>query len=140
MSRFWLNWLNVWCLAVAIFGVVLAGGGFEATSGPVRMVFEQLKGPGGTELTAPVRFLLGVLGPISVGWSLTFYAAMRAVQQLDKAAARPIWILLVASVACWFFVDSAVSVHTGFWRNTIPNAVLMGTFLVPVIRSGVLKK
>ena len=31
MSTFWRNWLLVWSVGVLIFGVVLAGGAFEAT-------------------------------------------------------------------------------------------------------------
>jgi len=139
MSRFWRNWLTVWCCATALFGIILAGGGFEATSGPVRLVFNSLQGPGELDLNAHMRFILGVLGPITVGWSLTMWTAIKVTLQLDRQAARPIWMLLIASVACWFIVDSCVSINTGFWRNTIPNVAYMATFLLPIVRSGVLK-
>ena len=139
MTGFWRNWLVVWCLSVGLFGVVLAGGGFEATSGPIRLFFVFLNGPGELELDAYMRFSLGVLGPITIGWSLTLYAVMKAANQLEKRAARPIWILVTASVACWFVFDSMLSVYTGFWRNTIPNVIYMAAFLLPIFRSGVLK-
>jgi len=140
MSGFWWKWMTGWCWAVAFFGIVLAGGGLEVTSGPVRIFFDLLNGPGELDLDAYMRFSLGVLGPITVGWSLTVMAAMKAANQLEEQAAKPIWVLVVASVACWFVLDSFLSVHTGFWRNTIPNLIYMAAFLLPVIRSGVLSK
>lgn len=31
MSAFWRSWLNVWAWVVIVFGLVLAGGGLDAT-------------------------------------------------------------------------------------------------------------
>ena len=44
MSTFWRNWLSIWCWAVGLFGVVLAGGAFAATSGPARLLLDTLNG------------------------------------------------------------------------------------------------
>lgn len=139
MDGFWQNWLKGWCLAVGLFGVVLAGGALESTSGPIRMLLKLLKGSGEVDLDPDLRFSLGVMGPVTMGWSLTLLAAMKAANRLDKQAAKPIWEMITASAACWFVIDSYMSVRTGFWRNTIPNAFYMGAFLLPVARTGVLK-
>ena len=138
MSAFWQNWMKGWCGAAALFGIILAGGAFEATSGPVRIVFGLLNGSGDLDLDPPMRFSLGVLGAVSIGWSLTLLAAVNAANQLDRKLAKAIWIQVIGSVLTWFVIDSLLSVATGFGLNAIPNTVLMAGFLFPVIRSGVL--
>ncbi len=40
----------------------------------------------------------------------------------------------------WFVIDTAMSILTGYGNNAIPNLVLLTTFLVPIIRSGVLQQ
>ena len=139
MSAFWQNWMKGWCGAAALFGVVLAGGAFEATSGPVRLVFHLLNGSSDFDLDPPMRFSLGVLGAVSIGWSLTLLAAVNAANQLDRKLAKRIWIQVTGAVLTWYVIDSCLSVATGFGLNVIPNTVLMAGFLFPVIRSGVLR-
>ena len=39
MSRFWRTWMMGGCLAVGLFGVILAASAFEATAGPTRLLF-----------------------------------------------------------------------------------------------------
>lgn len=139
MSAFWQNWMKGWFWAAGLFGIILAGGAFEATSGPVRTVFDLLNGPGDFNLDPAMRFSLGVLGAVSIGWSLTLLAAAKAANQLERKVAKPIWMLVTGSVLTWYVIDSFLSVATGFGLNTIPNTVLMAGFLLPVIRSGVLR-
>jgi hypothetical protein len=38
----------------------------------------------------------------------------------------------------WCVIDSILSIATGFWLNTVANAIYTAAFLLPVIRSGVL--
>ena len=66
MSTFWRNWLLVWSVGVLIFGVVLAGGAFEATSGPVSLVYQGLQGPGDLVFDPAMRFTLAVMGCVSI--------------------------------------------------------------------------
>jgi hypothetical protein len=137
MLGFWRNWITGWCLAVGMFGIILAGGGLEVTSGPSRIIFDLLNGPGELELDPHMRFSLAVLGAVSIGWSLTLLAAVQALNLIDKQLGKPIWVLVIASVMSWYVIDSILSIATGFGLNTIPNTVLMAGFLIPVIRSGV---
>jgi hypothetical protein len=137
MSGFWRSWLIGWCGAVGLFGVVLAGGASEATSGPTRIVFDLLNGPGELVLAPLLRFSLAVLGAVTIGWSVTLLAAIRAASQLGKSG-RPIWMLITVSVLSWYVIDSSLSIATGFGLNAVPNTGFVAAFLLPVIRSGVL--
>ena len=139
MTGFWRTWMTGWCGAVGLFGLVLAGGAFDATSGPTRLLYGVLNAAAPFEPDATLRFTLGVLGAVTVGWSLTLLAAIRAASLLDRPAARPVWSLIALSVVVWWAIDSALSAATGFALNIAPNTVFAAAFLVPMIRSGVLR-
>lgn len=138
MTRFWRNWLTVWCWAVALFGVALIGGAFETTSGPVRLLFGVLNPAEPLTLDAPMRFSLAVMGAVTLGWSLTLFAAIKAADELG-ARGGPIWRLTTLGVAGWYVVDSALSAATGFALNIAPNTLLAAAYLLPVLRTGVLR-
>ncbi len=138
MSGFWRNWLTVWCWAVGVFGAVLVGGGLEATSGPSRLIFGILNGPEPLELNAQMRFSLAVMGAVTIGWAVTAAATIQAAILLGERSA-PIWRGLVAGVLVWFVIDTPMSIATGYGMNAIPNLVLLATFLLPIIRSDVLR-
>lgn len=139
MSAFWRAWLIIWCISVGVFGLVLAGGAFEATSGPVRLIFAGIQGPGELDLNPAMRFSLGVMGGVSIGWAVTMLMVMLAATQLGDRA-RPIWMGLTVGLATWFVIDSSLSIATGFGLNVVPNSVLMVTYLVAVLASGRLRK
>ena len=137
MTGFWRTWMTAWCWAVAAFGLVLTGAAFEATSGPVRLLFAALHGPEPLDLTAQMRFSEAVLGAVTLGWSVTLMAAIQAANLLGDRG-RPVWGLIVARVVVWWVIDSALSVATGYGLNAVPNTVFLGAFLLPILRSGVL--
>lgn len=139
MSGFWRNWLTGWCWAVGVFGVVLLGGGFAATSGPIRLLFEILNGSAALELDAPMRFSLAVLGAVTIGWSLTLAAAIKAAHLLGDNG-RPVWVLIAGGVTAWFVIDTPMSIATGYGLNAIPNLLFFAAFLLPLIRCGVLRR
>lgn len=139
MSGFWRKWLTVWCWAVGVFGAVLVGGGLDATSGPARMVFAILDGPEPLELNAQMRFSLAVMGALTIGWAITLAAVIQAAILLGDRA-RPTWLLLVGGVTVWFVIDTPMSIATGYAMNAVPNTALFATFLLPIIRSGVLRR
>jgi hypothetical protein len=132
-------WMTVWCTAIGLFGLIIIGGGFEATSGPIRMFFNLLDGPGELDLNPHMRFTLAVLGAVTIGWSLTLMVAIQAAHQLEQQTKRSIWIGIVASIIVWYVVDSSLSIATGFWHNAISNTIISATFLIPVIRYGLLR-
>ena len=67
MSGFWRNWFAVFSLSIGLFGAVLAGGAFEATSGPVRWILASLNGTADAPFDSTLRFSLGVMGAVSIG-------------------------------------------------------------------------
>lgn len=138
MSRFWRTWTTRWCWAIGLFGLILAASAFEATSGPTRLLFSLLNARAALDLDAPMRFSLGILGAVTVGWSLTLLAAVQAAHLLGDRA-RPVWMLVTSSLVVWYVVDTALSVATGFGLNAIPNTIFAAAFLLPIVCSGVLK-
>lgn len=138
MSGFWRNWMTVWCWAVGVFGVVLAGAGLEATSGPSRLVFALLQGPEALVLNAQMRFSVALMGAVTLGWSLTLMTTIKAALKLGEAG-RSTWIGLIVSVLTWFVIDSSLSIATGFGLNAVSNAILLAGFLLPLFQSGVLR-
>ncbi len=138
MSRFWRTWTIGWCWAISLFGLILAASAFEATSGPTRLLFGLLNDQVALDLDAPMRFSLGILGAVTLGWSLTLLAAVRAAHLLGDRA-KPVWVLVTSSLVVWYVVDTALSVATGFGLNAIPNTIFAAAFLLPIVCSGVLK-
>jgi hypothetical protein len=132
-------WIKGWCTAVGLFGLMLIGGGFEATSGPIRMFFDLLDGPGELDLNPHMQFTLAILGAVTIGWSITLLVAIQAAHQLEQQARRSIWIGIVASIMFWYVIDSILSIATGFWHNAISNTIISATFLILVIRDGLLR-
>lgn len=130
MTDFWRRWLAVWCLAVFGFGLLLAGGGLPATDGPVRLLLGQLAG-GPIEFTPALRFSMAVMGPVSMGWAITMWAAIRAADMLGSRGG-PIWRLVTAGAVTWFVIDSLLSVATGFALNVVPNILYIAAFLLPM--------
>lgn len=134
-----LAWMTGWCVALGLFGMILAGSGFEVTSGPVRILFDVLNGPGELDLNPYVRVSLALLGAVTMGWSLTLMAVIQVTNQLEKQVSKRIWIGITASIVIWYVIDSILSIATGFWLNAVSNTIFSATFLIPVIRSGVLR-
>ena len=139
MPGFWRLWLVVWCLGVVLFGLVLAGGAFEATSAPVRWVLESLQGPGEVVFDPTLRFSLAVMGCVSIGWAASMLAVMLVAFRMGERAGA-LWSAITLGVVLWFITDSALSVATGFGLNVIPNVALLATYLVGVLAGGAFRR
>jgi hypothetical protein len=139
MSAFWRTWLIVWAASIIMFGFVIAGGAFEATDDALRFIYDSLQGPGPIVYDPPMRFSQGVLGAVSIGWGLTVLLMLPSIIALgDKG--HPFWVAIAAGLAAWFFIDSALSIATGYGLNVIPNTVLAIGYVIPVLATGKLKK
>lgn len=139
MSSLWRNWLTVWSVVVVVFGLVLAGAGLEPTDGVAEALLSIMGPSGGFEWTPHLRFATALMGAVTMGWGLTFFAVFGAANRLGDQAG-PVWRLLTLALVVWFVIDSVLSVATGFWLNAVSNAGLLTGYLVPVLASGVLRK
>jgi hypothetical protein len=139
MDSFNRKWLTLWYWGVGVFGLVLAGFGLAATDGPARAMFVLLGNPVADQPDSHLRFAVGLMGCVTMGWAVTLAAAFRAAWALPAAQAAPIWKLVLMSALVWVVPDSIISVTTGFPMNVASNALLTILLLVPLLRSGVLK-
>jgi hypothetical protein len=139
MNKFWQHWLSIWAIGVALFGLVLAGGAFGATDGLTRTLFALFGNPVTQTPDMLHRFAIGLMGAVTMGWGLTFYALFKALHALDTPTAAPLWRLTAMAAAVWYLVDSTISIATGYTMNAVSNTVLMLLFLVPLIKSGAMK-
>lgn len=139
MSPFWKTWLNIWCLGVALFGVVLAAGGHAGGEGAAHAVFGMIGRDEGLALDPHTRFSIALMGAVTIGWSITLFAAVQAAH-VAGAHQRRLWQMLTASAVIWYVVDGYLSAHTGFATNIIPNTALLLGWLIPMAATGVLKR
>lgn len=138
MSAFWRGWFGLWSASIGVFGAVLAGGAFDATSGPVRKLLVTLGGPNAGAFDPTLRFSLAVMGAVSIGWAVMLFLTLRAaIDRPDHS--RPLWNAITAGMASWFVIDSALSIATGFGLNVAPNLVLAAMYGIGLLGSGALK-
>lgn len=135
MNGKWQAQMQLWCGAVMIFGLVLIGGAFEATSAGVQTVFAVLDGPGPITYDPALRFSLALMGAVTLGWGATVLAVVRVTGDLPERPARALWRGITVAIVLWYFIDSGLSIATGFWRNALSNTVLIGWYLLLMRRS-----
>ena len=130
----WQAQMQLWCGAVIVFGLVLIGGAFDASSAGVHALFAILDGPGPISYEPALRFALALMGAVTLGWGATVLAVVRGIGELPDAAALALWRGITAALLLWYVIDSTLSVATGFWRNAVSNTVLIGWYLLIVSR------
>ena len=133
MTQFWHGWLVIWCLAVGLFGLVLTTGAFDATDGAVRAMFT-LMGDDGAPMPPAQHFAIALMGAVTLGWAVTIYAVVATAGTNGRA-----WRLLTTGMVIWFLVDSTLSIATGFGLNAVSNSIFLAAFLLPILRSGLLR-
>lgn len=138
MNRFWQNWLTIWAAGVTIFGLILAGGAFAATDGLTRMLFELFGMPIPAQPDPHHRFAIGLMGAVTMGWGLTYFATFKALHALPSDHAAPAWRFILFASFVWYAIDSWISVATGFWTNAVSNTLLLVMLLIPLLGSGML--
>jgi hypothetical protein len=138
MTTFWRNWLVIWCIGLALFGLALYGAAYPATTGPARMLFALFGNPLPPEPDRYLRFAVPLMGAVSLGWALTMLAALRLAWTAEPDAGTALWKRVTVAMLVWYVLDSAASVATGFPINALSNTALLVAYLVPVVASGVL--
>lgn len=139
MTNFWRSYFILWVASIGLFGVVLAGGAFEATSAPVGFILTSLQGPGDLTFTPVLRFSLALMGAVTIGWAATLYGLVRAACTMGESG-RPMWNAITAGMVTWFVIDCSLSIATGFGLNVVPNTILAGMYFFGLRASGALKQ
>jgi len=140
MTRFWKSWLTIWCVGVGVFGLVLYGAGFEATTAPAAALFSAFGNPLPADPDRYLRFAIALMGAVTFGWSVTYYAAFRAVWALEPIASVAIWRILTLGAAIWYAIDSFASAANGFPANVASNTVVVIAYLIPLVATGLLRR
>jgi hypothetical protein len=139
MSKYWQNWMSAWAIFVALFGLVLAAGAFEATDGLTRMLFTLFGNPMPETPDSLHRFAIGLMGAVTMGWGLTYFAAFKALHGLDAKTAAPLWRFVLFASLVWYVIDCAISCATGYSMNAVSNTLVIIGFLIPILKTGVLR-
>lgn len=137
MERFWYLWLVAWCWLTGVFGLVLAGAGFETTGALARFLLG-IVAPPALELDPHLRFAFGLSGALTLALAVLYYAAVRA-HNAGGGLGRPFWKLALAALLLWYVVDGAISLANGFPLNLVSNTLLTILFVVPVVKAGLLR-
>lgn len=135
MGKFWQNWFSAWAVFVIVFGVVLAGGAFAATDALTQIFFAVLGNPLPADIDQHHRVTIGLIGAVTMGWGLTYFATFKALFALEPVKAAPMWRLVMVGSLLWYVVDSTISCATGFWLNAVSNTLVIGLLLILIIRS-----
>lgn len=138
MSSFWKTWLTLWCLGVGVFGAVLYGAAYAATTGPAAAIFDLFGKPLPAQPDPHLRFAIGLMGAVTLGWAATLYAAFRAAWALYGEAGRAIMRIVLVTAVVWYVIDSAASLANGFTLNAVSNTVLLIALIIPLTASGAL--
>jgi hypothetical protein len=136
MQGIWQKVMIGWGLFVALFGAVLSGGGFAGLDGPALALMERMGGDVPV-VDAPLRFALGLMGAVTLGWGLTVLAVASVSHLLGTDVSRVLWQRIGAALLLWYVIDCAISISTGFGLNAASNTVLLGSFLLIAWRAGV---
>jgi hypothetical protein len=120
--------LRLWSAAVALFGLALCGGAFAGTDAFVAAIY-RLVGAGDMAFTPELRFSIGLMGAVSLGWGLSLYAVAASSGDVPGARAPALWRRIARATAAWFVIDSFISVATGFGLNAVSNLFIFGAML-----------
>jgi hypothetical protein len=98
-----------------------------------------LSGGEAIAFTPALRFSLGLMGAITIGWAVMIYGVMRVAFTLGSQG-RPLWDAITSGLIAWYVIDGICSIATGFALNIIPNTALAAMYLVGLTLSGALKR
>lgn len=139
VTGFYRNWMVIWCNAVIATALVFVLAAFPTTDIGTRLFYDLIYWPldGQSGFSDEARPSIAVLGAVF----LAFAVLLRSVilLALDNPIS-PLWRIATLAMVVWWVVDSGVSVFTGIPVNAVTNTVLLVTFLVPVLGSGVLRQ
>ncbi|MDA8776706.1 hypothetical protein N9Y79_00580 [Alphaproteobacteria bacterium] len=138
MSNFWKIWLDIWSLAVIIFGGVLVSAsitGFESGTKTFITLINPIDMPVFNEIE---RFAFGLIGAITMGWGVTFFYFFRAAHasNIGNKMYRQAFVVMII----WNLIDGYVSYRSGFALNIASNLLLSLGMVIPLYMSGKLRR
>lgn len=139
LSPFWQSWFQGWCVSMVLFALLVAGGALEATDAPFRFLLALVNTGEPILMTPALRFSIGVLGGVFLGWIVALTLTLRIAMAMGSAG-RPLWLASTLGLAAWYVVDSTLSVATGFALNVVPNTLALVLFLIGLAGSGALTR
>ena len=138
MSDFWKTWLDIWCLAVIVFGGILAASSIPGFEGGTK-AFITLLNPANVPIFNDIeRFTFGLIGAITMGWGVTFFYFFRAAHasNIGNKMYRQAFVVMII----WNIIDGYVSHQTGFTLNIASNLLLSLGMVIPLYMSGKLSR
>lgn len=138
MTGLYRNWLNIWCVAMIASGFIFVLAAVPATDIFARLFYDLVYWPldGQSGFSNAARPTIAILGAVFLAFAILVQGVAKIA--LDNPAS-PLWRVLTTSVVVWWVVDSVASVICGIPVNALTNTILLVTFLVPIMGSGVLK-
>lgn len=138
MTGYWHRWMVIWCWLNIAVGAVLAAASLPPLSAPARMfldlVFWPLDGQPAT-LAPEAAFGLAICGAVMIGWGVLM---LGLVQDRQLSREPRVWQAMTYGMVAWFVIDCMASLLTGAGMNVPGNIVFLATYLLPVLKSGVL--
>jgi len=125
---------------IALFGAVLCTAGFAATLGGVDAIFRLFHpGEGHPVWSEHMRFSTGLMGAVSLGWGLTFYAIAKHSADMGEATTKALWKSITIGMIVWFVIDGIISISNGYWVNAVSNTVIAILYYAALKTSRVFK-
>lgn len=139
MTGLYRSWLNIWCVTMMASGMIFVLAAFPATDIFARLFYDFVYWPldGQSGFSNAARPTIAIVGAVFWAFAVLLQGVVKIA--LDDPAS-PLWRVLTISVLVWWLVDSAASVICGIPVNAVTNTILLVTFLVPTIGSGVLRR
>jgi hypothetical protein len=139
MTGIWRNWMNIWCITMIVSGLIFVLAAFPATDKVARLFYDFVYWPldGQSGFSDAARPSIAILGAVFLAFAVLIQSVVKIA--LDDPSS-PLWRVVTTSVVVWWIVDSAASIICGIPVNVVTNTILLMTFLVPILGSGVLKR
>lgn len=138
MTGIWKTWMTIWAWGVVAFGVLLAAAAFPGVDRPAQTLltlFGSLPDGGVILSDRAMRFGVGLMGAVTIGWGLTIAFLLPVI---SAAGARG-WRALTLALIIWYVIDGIISITTGFGVNAVSNTALAIAYFIPLMASGALR-
>jgi hypothetical protein len=133
------RWLVAWCWALIAIGIVFVIGVFAPFRAPTLLFLDLVFWPLDGRLAGPLApeaiFSSALVGAVTFGWGLLMLGLVRDPVLSQSAT---VWRAMTIALASWFIVDSLASWVSGAHLNVLGNIGIAASFLIPVLKSGVL--